>query len=148
MATAEEPARFSGFQERNNEAFYDKLVYKLIELLSDKCQNPDDSYLQDFAKKILKINRAMKQMEAVNDGASLMMSHAMHSLCEKLRSVVKAYQSGSTQQDQTRHDPDEVEVTLIQQTPYHPKQGSLFVEQPAKYNTDQQQSRGRSLPPP
>lgn len=30
-------------------------------------------------------------MEAVNDGASLLMSNAMHSLCEKLRSVMKAY---------------------------------------------------------
>ena len=105
MAKAADPPRFSGFQERNNEAFYDKLVFKLIELLSAKClhaqANPEtESQQEDFAKKILKINRAMKQMEAVNDGASLVMSHAMHALCDKLRSVLIAYQSGSTQQQQ------------------------------------------------
>ena len=44
-------------------------------------------FLTDWAKKILKLSKALKSMEAVNDGSSFVMSYAMERLTNYLRSI-------------------------------------------------------------
>jgi hypothetical protein len=45
-------------------------------------------FLTDWAKKILKLSKALKSMEAVNDGSSFVMSYAMERLTNYLRSIL------------------------------------------------------------
>ena len=60
---------YSGFATRQQESFYDKLVFKLIELIQDKIvfqYLPNDSEIFDekiFARKVVKIFRTLKKLE-------------------------------------------------------------------------------------
>ena len=77
----------NGFQNQSNRKYYDRLVFKLIELLTSRLlgppRQPSDlapDLLRSWEKKIVKIHLALKTMETVNDGSMLAMSPSTQAL--------------------------------------------------------------------
>ncbi len=80
---------YSGFKTLSNEAFYDKLVFKLLQLLSYKALNSDYAPTAPeyekivWVKKIIKIWHALQKMEQASETLTLM-SQAIDALCQNL----------------------------------------------------------------
>ena len=66
---------YSGFKTLANEAFYDKLVFKLLQLLSYYALHSENTHTASasdykkvvWVKKIIKIWQALKKMEQASD---------------------------------------------------------------------------------
>jgi len=57
---------YSGFATNKYEAFYDRLTYKLIEILQEqviKTINPQIAENLQFSKKVMKIQKVLKKLE-------------------------------------------------------------------------------------
>ena len=58
---------YSGFGTRQQETFYNKLTFKLVELMCNKLTGQYNGLIQfdekSFARKVVKIFRTMRKME-------------------------------------------------------------------------------------
>ena len=59
---------YSGFKSKSNELYYDKMVFKLIQLLSYQVKRPCADYEKFiWVRKLVKVSSVLAQMESASE---------------------------------------------------------------------------------